>query len=153
MFGFNGAELTVFKENSFSWSPPVISLLAVPRRHFCFVFSWLFFLFSIARFIAIVSVLHLILALWPSGLNPAARFAFCLYFIRFVFVVHSFFFWWTKAELRARVGRPQTSSSPPVIFIAGRLFCFGSLVILDVARWYLWLFTLYINIKISKNSC
>ena len=25
-----------------------------------------------------------------------------------------------KAELRARVGRPQTSSSPPVIFIAGR---------------------------------
>ena len=34
-----------------------------------------------------------------------------------------------------------------------RLFCFGSLVILDVARCYLWLFTLYINIKISKNSC
>ena len=31
--------------------------------------------------------------------------------------------------------------------------CFGSLVILDVARCYLWLFTLYINIKISKNSC
>ena len=25
-----------------------------------------------------------------------------------------------KAEARARVGRPQTSSSPPVIFIAGR---------------------------------
>ena len=45
---------------------------------------------------------------------------------------------------------------PPVIFIAGRpkaalLFC--SLVILDVARCYLWLFTLYINIKIGKNSC
>ena len=34
-----------------------------------------------------------------------------------------------------------------------RLFCFGSLVILDVARCNLWLFTLYINIKISKNSC
>ena len=32
-------------------------------------------------------------------------------------------------------------------------FCCGSLVILDVARWYLWLFTLYINIKIGKNSC
>ena len=29
--------------------------------------------------------------------------------------------WETKAELRARVGRPQTSWSPPVIFIAGRL--------------------------------
>ena len=26
-------------------------------------------------------------------------------------------------------------------------------MILDVARCYLWLFTLYINIKISKNSC
>ena len=26
----------------------------------------------------------------------------------------------TKTELRARVGRPQTSSSPPVFFIAGR---------------------------------
>ena len=34
-----------------------------------------------------------------------------------------------------------------------RLFCFGSLVILDVARCYLWLVTLYINIKIGKNSC
>ena len=34
-----------------------------------------------------------------------------------------------------------------------QLFCFGSLVILDVARCYLWLFTLYINIKIGKNSC
>ena len=36
-------------------------------------------------------------------------------------------------ELRARVGRPQTSSSPPVIFIAGRpkaallLWFFGDL--------------------------
>ena len=28
--------------------------------------------------------------------------------------------WRTKAELRAGVGRPQTSSSPPVIFIADR---------------------------------
>ena len=28
-----------------------------------------------------------------------------------------------------------------------------SLVILDVARCYLWLFTLYINIEIGKNSC
>ena len=37
--------------------------------------------------------------------------------------------------------------------VPGRLFCFGSLVILDVARCYLWLFTLYINIKIGKNSC
>ena len=32
----------------------------------------------------------------------------------------SCFFCRAKAELRARVGRPQTSSSPQVIFIAGR---------------------------------
>ena len=34
-----------------------------------------------------------------------------------------------------------------------RLFCFGSFVIFDVARCYLWLFTLYTKIKIGKNSC
>ena len=51
---------------------------------------------------------------------PAALFASRLCFIRFVFVVRSCFVWRTKAEARARVGRPQTSSSPPVIFIAGR---------------------------------
>ena len=31
-----------------------------------------------------------------------------------------------------------------------RLFCFGSSMILDVACCYLWLFSLYINIKIDK---
>ena len=59
------------------------------------------------------------------------------------------------AETRARVGRPQTSSSPPVfslLTVPRRLFCFDSLVILDVARCYLWLFSLYINIKTGKNS-
>ena len=35
----------------------------------------------------------------------------------------------------------------------GWVFCLGSLVILDVACCYLWLFTLYINMKIGKNSC
>ena len=30
------------------------------------------------------------------------------------------FFLRIKTELRARVGRPKTSSSPPVVFIAGR---------------------------------
>ena len=48
---------------------------------------------------------------------PAARFAFR---VCFVCVVYICFIWRTKAELRARVGRPQTSSSPPVIFLAGR---------------------------------
>ena len=40
-----------------------------------------------------------------------------------------------------------------LLAVPRRLFCFGSLVILDVARCYLWLYTLYINIKIGKNSC
>ena len=41
---------------------------------------------------------------------PAALFASRLCFIRFVFVVRSCFVWRTKAEARARVGRPQTRS-------------------------------------------
>ena len=56
----------------------------------------------------------------------------------------------------ARVGRPQTSSNPPVILLLAvprRLFYFGSLVVLDVMFRYLSLFLLYINIKIGKNRC
>ena len=40
-----------------------------------------------------------------------------------------------------------------LLAVPRQLFCFGSLVILDVARCYLWLLTLDINIKIGKNSC
>ena len=40
-----------------------------------------------------------------------------------------------------------------LLAVPRRLFCIGSLVILDVARCNLWLFSLYINIKIGKNSC
>ena len=60
-----------------------------------------------------------------------------------------------QGRSKGEAGRPQTSSSAPVIFIAGRpeaALLFWFLVILDVARCYLWLFTLYINIKIGKNS-
>ena len=42
------------------------------------------------------------------------------------------------------IGHEQTQGGSAV---------FGSLVILDVARCYLWLFTLYMNIKIGKNGC
>ena len=45
---------------------------------------------------------------------------------------------------------------PPVILllaVPGRLFCFGSLVVLDVVLRYLSLFLLYINTKIGKNRC
>ena len=64
-----------------------------------------------------------------------------------------------KPDLRARVGRPQTCSSPPVIFIAGRpqgalLFWFfgdfrcGALLFMAIQ-----VIHMYINIKIGKNSC
>ena len=40
-----------------------------------------------------------------------------------------------------------------LVKVPRRLFCFGSMVILDVACRYLSLFLLYINIKIVKNRC
>ena len=45
-------------------------------------------------------------------------FSFVLFVLLFLFVV--VVSGEPKTEARARVGRPQTSSSPPVIFIAGR---------------------------------
>ena len=47
------------------------------------------------------------------------------------------------------------AAPPPLLEISllavpGRLFCFGSLVILDVACRHLWFFSLYINIKIGE---
>ena len=59
-------------------------------------------------------------------------------------------------EPRQSLGREMVDHSSSILWLAvpRRLFCFGSLVILDVKRCYLWLFTLYtrINIKIGKNS-
>ena len=40
-----------------------------------------------------------------------------------------------------------------LLAVPRRLFCFGSLVLLDVVFRYISLFLLYINIKISKNRC
>ena len=40
-----------------------------------------------------------------------------------------------------------------LLAVPRRLFCFGSLMVLDVARCNFTLFSLYINIKIGKNSC
>ena len=60
----------------------------------------------------------------------------------------------TKAELRARVGRPQTSQSLPVIYCwPSQGGSFGFLMILDVVCRYLSLFLKYINIKIGENIC
>ena len=60
----------------------------------------------------------------------------------------------TQAELRVRVGRPQTSSSPPPShLIAGRpkvALLFWSFGGLDAVFRYLSLCLLYINTKIVK---
>ena len=51
---------------------------------------------------------------------------------------------------------PPPPPPPPAILLLAvtrRLFCFGSLVILDVVCRYLSLFLLYINIEIGKNRC
>ena len=60
----------------------------------------------------------------------------------------------TKAELLARVGRPQKVEAPVISLqaVQKRLFCFGSLMILEVACCYLGLFSLYMSIKIGKSS-
>ena len=110
---------------------------------FCLILVVLYFL---ARFIVVVPVVSIclvcnfsIVATCPSIQLPALLFVCVL----FVFVACRCFIWRPKAELRARVGRPQTSSSPPVIFIAGRpkaalLFWFfgdfrcGALLFMDI---------------------
>ena len=51
--------------------------------------------------------------------------------------------------------KPVKQHPPAILLLAvpRRLFCFGSLVILEVVCRYLSLFVLYINIKIGKNRC
>ena len=60
------------------------------------------------------------------------------------------------AELGARVGRSRAGWGPPVfslLAVPRRLFCLDSLVTLDVARYYLWLFSLYMDVELGKNRC
>ena len=98
----------------------------------------------------------MILALWPPVLQYQLPVLLFVCFVRFVFPVRSCCIWKTKAEARARVGRLQTSSSPPIIFIAGRpkaalLFWFfgdfrcGALLFVVIHVIY--------KYKNSKNSC
>ena len=53
------------------------------------------------------------------------------------------------AVLSCIIRKNETDIKIVILFGCGWTY----LVILDVARCYLWLFTLYINIKIGKNSC
>ena len=59
-----------------------------------------------------------------------------------------------QRQSKGTVGRPQAGWGPPevlLLVVPGRLFYFGSLVILDVVCRYLSLFLLYINIEIGRN--
>ena len=86
--------------------------------------------------------------------KPAARFDFCLCYIRFVVVCCCFSGEPNENQGRGLVGHKLVQApSVSLLAVPRRLFCFGFLVILDVACCYLWLFLLYINIKIGKNSC
>ena len=71
----------------------------------------------------------------------AARLAFCLCFIRFVLVA---VLSGKPKQNRRRGLADQKLVQAPSNFIAGRP---------KAARCYLWLFLLYITIKIGKNSC
>ena len=123
--------------------------------HSCSLFFSFIFL---ARFIAAVSIVSIslvcdssIVATCPS--ISAARFAFCLcladLFLLFVLVL--------SGEPRQKQGQGLVDRKlvqappPPVILVLAvprRLFCFGSLVVLDVVFRYLSLCLLYI---IGKN--
>ena len=54
------------------------------------------------------------------------------------------------------VCRPRAVWGPPVVSllaVPGRLFCYGSLVVLDVARCCLWLVPLCMDMVMGKNGC
>ena len=92
-------------------------------------------------------VLYVILALWPSALQfqLSALLSVCVLFVLFLLFV--FFSLVNQGRIKGEVGRLKTSSNPTVILLLAvprRLFCFGSLVILDVMWRYLSLFLLYI---------
>ena len=140
----------------------VISLLTVPRRHYCFVSPQLFFMhFFLARYIAFVSILSICLvcdsSIGATCLSiPAACFAFRLCFIHFVvlFIV-SFSGEPKQNHRRGLVDRKLVQASPPNNYIAGRpkaalLFWFFGDFRCSVL---LFMVILIIYIKNGQNIC
>ena len=97
--------------------------------------------------------------------DTGSSFFIYIYLYRMVvlFVLFLLFVFVLSGESRQQQGRGlvdrklvQAPPPPPppqyflLLAVPRRLFCFGSLVMLDVGRCYLWLFTLYINIRIGK---
>ena len=84
------------------------------------------------------------------------RLYFLFVFYSFCFVVRSCFSGEPKQNQEQELVDHKLVDVPTVILLLAvprRLFCFGSLVILDVVIRYLSLFFLYINIEIGKNRC
>ena len=92
--------------------PPSNFIAGRPKAALLFCFRLLFF--SHCSIYCCFSVLHVIPALWPPVLQYCCPLCFvCVLYSFFLFIV-------VFLVNQTRVGRPQTSSSPPVIFIAGR---------------------------------
>ena len=62
---------------------------------------------------------------------------------------------WGRGLVNRRLVESPPPPPPAVLLLAvpGRLFCFGSLVVLGVECQCFSLFVLYINIQIGKNRC
>ena len=154
--------------NSLKPPPPVISSLAGTSQGGISVLSplscsFFHFFFWLASLLLYLFVLYVILALWPLALQcqlPALLFVCVL----LVFVVRRCL----SGEPKQNQGRGlvdrklvQGPSPPPIpplpvillLDVPTRLFCFGSLVISDVACHFLSLFLLYVNIKTDKKRC
>ena len=110
---------------------------------FCLLLVVVYFHFFLARFIVFVSSVSICLACDSSIVAtcpsiPAASFAFCSCFVRFILVL---LFVVLSVEPKQNQGRGLVDSKlvnppPPVISllaVSWRLLCFGVLVILDVA--------------------
>ena len=92
------------------------------------------------------------MATCPSVQLPALLFVCILFVLVLLFVV---VFLVNQSRTKGEGWSPKTSLSPPVILLVTvprRLFCFGSLVVLDVVFRYLSLFLLYINTKIGNKE-
>ena len=95
----------------------------------------------------------MILALWPPVLQFQQS---ALLFVCDLFVLFLLFVDVLSGELKQKQRRGLVDRKLVIILLLAvprQLFCFSSLVILDMVCRYLSLFMLYINIKIGRNRC
>ena len=97
------------------------------------------------------------MATCPSIQLPALLFVGAVFVSFLLFVVFLLSGEPKQNQGRGLVDRKLVQAPPPPVIlllaVPRRLFCFGSLVVLDVVFRYLSLFLLYINTKVGKNRC